>query len=152
MKLASDQLMQRKTWAQKGKRPIVRTTEARFGFNAISAVSPKGELKFSVYEGSFTGSVFIDFLKRLLSSVTGNIALIVDGHPVHKGKKVRDFVEKTNGRLKMYFLPPYSPELNPDELVWQQAKSVTKRSMIGGPKQFKAQIQSLLHSLQKQRD
>lgn len=141
-----------KTWAKKGERPVVRTTGARFGFNAISAVTAKGELRFSLYEGSFTGEVFIDFLKRLLDSVEGNVTLIVDGHPVHKRIKVKEFIESTNGRLKMYFLPPYSPELNPDELIWQQTKGLTKRKMIGGPKQLKAHVQSLLHSLQKRKD
>lgn len=141
-----------KTWSPKGNRPIVKTTGARFGLNAISAVSPKGELRFSLYDGPFNGEVFIDFLQRLLDSVEGNITLIVDGHPVHKRIKVKEFIEGTHGRLKMYFLPPYSPELNPDELVWQQTKGITKRKMIGGPKQFKAQIQSILHSLQKQKD
>ena len=70
--------MKGKTWAKRGKRPIVRTTGARFGFNAISAVSAKGELRFGIYEGSFNGGVFIDFLKRLLNTVRGNITLIVD--------------------------------------------------------------------------
>ena len=138
-----------KTWAPKGERPIVRTTGARFGLNAISAISPKGTLRFSLYEGNFNGGVFIDFLKKLLESVEGNITLIVDGHPSHKQKQVKAFIENTQGRLKLYFLPPYSPELNPDELVWQQVKQVVKRKMIGGPLQFKAHIASLLHSLQK---
>jgi len=140
-----------KTWAPEGKRPIVRTTGARFGLNAISAISPNGTLRFGVYEGSFNGEVFIDFLKKLLDSVPGNLTLIVDGHPSHKQKKVTAFVKNTEGRLKLYFLPPYSPELNPDELVWQQVKQVVKRKMIGGPSQFKAQILSLMHSLQKQK-
>ena len=56
---------------------------------------------------------FIDFLKALLDSVPGKVFLIVDGHPVHKAKKVREFAEnKADGRLKIFFLPPYSPDLN----------------------------------------
>lgn len=141
-----------KTWAPKGERPIVKTTGARFGLNAISALSTKGELRFSLYEGSFNGEVFIDFLKKLLAGTSQNITLIVDGHPAHKQKQVKAFIESTGGRLKLYFLPPYSPELNPDELVWQQAKQIIKRKMIGGPLLFKAEIASILHSLQKQKD
>src|SRR5690606_4956600 len=140
-----------KTWAPKGKRPIVRTTGARFGLNASSANSPKGALRFSLYDGIFNGKVFIEFLKKLLDSVQGNITLIVDGHPSHKQKQVKEFIESTQKRLKVYFLPPYSPELNPDELVWQKAKHVIKRKMIGGPAQFKAEIASILHSLQKRK-
>ena len=66
---------------------------------------------------------FIDFLKALLDSVPGKIFLIVDGHPVHKAKKVREFVEnETGGRLKIFFLPPYSPDLNPDEMSLPQCE------------------------------
>lgn len=141
-----------KTWATRGKRPIVRTTGARFGFNAISAVSAKGELRFSIYEENFDGDVFIDFLNRLLDGVHGKITLIVDGHPVHKRKKVQEFVNGTKGKLKLYFLPPYSPERNPDEFIWQAAKAITKRAMITGPEQFKLQVGSILHSLQKRKE
>jgi transposase len=141
-----------KTWAARGKRPIVRTTGARFGFNAISAVSAKGEFRFSIYEENFDGDVFIDFLKRLLESVHGKITLIVDGHPVHKRKKVREFIEGTKGKLKLYFLPPYSPERNPDEFIWQAAKGITKRTIVTGPEQFKLQVGSILHALQKRKD
>lgn len=67
---------------------------------------------------------FIDFLKALLDSVPGKIFLIVDGHPVHKAKRVSEFVkEKADGRLSIFFLPPYSPELNPDEWVWNNVKN-----------------------------
>ncbi len=67
---------------------------------------------------------FIDFLRALLDSVPGKIFLIVDGHPVHKAKKVSEFVrEKAAGRLAMFFLPPYSPDLNPDEWVWNNVKN-----------------------------
>lgn len=141
-----------KTWSARGKRPIVRTTGARFGFNAISAVSAKGEFRFSLYEDSFNGDIFIDFLKRLLNSVHGRITLIVDGHPVHKRKKVQEFIDGTRGRLKLYFLPPYSPERNPDEFIWQAAKGITRRAMVVGPEQFKRQVGSILHALQKRKD
>ena len=67
---------------------------------------------------------FTDFLKALLDSVPGKIFLIVDGHPVHKAKKVSEFVrEKAGGRLSIFFLPPYSPDLNPDEWVWNNVKN-----------------------------
>lgn len=140
-----------KTWAPRGKRPIVRTTGARFGFNAISAVSAKGALRFGLYEGSFDGDVFIDFLKKLLTTLDGKITLIVDGHPVHRRKKVQEFVDETKGKLKLYFLPPYSPEMNPDEFIWQATKSITKRATVSGPSQFKLHVSSILHSLQKQK-
>jgi transposase len=67
---------------------------------------------------------FIDFLKALLDSVPGKVFLIVDGHPVHKDKKVSEFVrEKADGRLRIFFLPPYSPDFNPDEWAWNNVKN-----------------------------
>lgn len=67
--------------------------------------------------------MFIEFLKRLLVKVEHLIFLIVDGHPTHKAKKVRKFMAGNSKRLRLYFLPPYSPELNPDEQVWNDLKT-----------------------------
>lgn len=138
-----------KTWAKKGQRPIVRTIGKRYGVNAISAISPKGHFRFSLYEGSFTGRTFIDFLKKLLQSSNQSITLIVDGHPAHKQKAVKKFTDNTNGRLKIYFLPPYSPELNPDEQVWQHTKPVIHKEFPKSKARFKSKIRSHLHKLQK---
>jgi transposase len=111
------------TWAPKGKTPVVRSTGARFGFNLISAVSPKGTLRFMVVDGSVGASTFIDFMKRLLIGATKPVYLIVDGHPSHKAKKVKEWIEKQAGKIKLFLLPGYSPELNPDELVWNNLKN-----------------------------
>ena len=107
-----------------GQTPVVITTGERKSVNMVSAISPRGELRFRVQEGTMNAGKFIDFLKALLDSVPGKIFLIVDGHPVHKAKKVSEFVkEKADGRLSIFFLPPYSPDLNPDEWVWNNVKN-----------------------------
>jgi transposase len=112
------------TWAPAGQTPVVITTGERTTVNMVSAISPRGELRFRVQEGKMNAGRFIDFLKALLDSVTGKVFLIVDGHPAHKAKKVSEFVrEKADGRLTIFFLPPYSPELNPDEWVWNNVKN-----------------------------
>lgn len=111
------------TWAPKGRTPVVSGTGARFGFNIISAVSPGGVLRFMVVEGSVGASVFIDFMKRLLVGATKPVYLIVDGHPSHKAKKVREWIERQAGKIRLFILPGYSPELNPDELVWNSLKN-----------------------------
>lgn len=69
-----------------------------------------------------TAKVFLDFVKRLLHDEPNPVFLIVDGHPVHRSKAVKTFVDSTQGRLRLFFLPPYSPELNPDEWVWENVK------------------------------
>jgi len=111
------------TWAPRGKTPIVRVTGQRFGLNMISAVSPKGALRFMIVRGTVAAGTFIRFLKRMMHGRSRPVFLVVDGHPSHRAKKVRTFVESTRGKLKLFFLPPYSPELNPDELVWNDVKN-----------------------------
>jgi transposase len=137
------------TWGVKGLTPIVYSTGERFGFNMISAISPRGMLRFKVVEGTVGAAQFIGFLKGLLHGATKPIYLIVDGHSSHKAKMTRKFVESTQGRLKLFLLPGYSPELNPDELVWNSLKNhaLGKISHIT-KEQMKKRAISHLRSLQ----
>ena len=139
------------TWAPVGQTPVVRATGQRFGFNMISAVSAKGKMGFMVKRSRVTAAVFGEFLDRLLYNSRRPIFLIVDGHPTHRAAKVRKFVADTNGRLQLFFLPPYSPELNPDELVWNNVKNhaVGKRALITF-KQLHHLVVSHLRKLQRQ--
>jgi hypothetical protein len=105
------------TWAAKGQTPVVRTTGARYRYNMISAVAPKGDLRFMLTKKTVTAPVFVEFLKRLMQGMKRRVFLIVDGHPVHRSVKVQQYVASTKGRLQLFFLPPDSPELNPDEQV-----------------------------------
>ena len=105
-------------------------------------------------EGVFiqdAGGIRSRFLKALLDSVPGKVFLIVDGHPVHKAKKVSEFVrEKADGRLSIFFLPPYSPELNPDEWVWNNVKNDRiGRSVIMSASDLKVKAIGALRRLQK---
>ncbi|MBI5059915.1 IS630 family transposase, partial [candidate division KSB1 bacterium] len=111
------------TWAPMGETPVVETTGARFGVNLVSAISSKGQLRFMLVDGKMTAEKFIKFLKRLIDKQDKPVFLIVDGHPTHKAKAVSKYIEATNGRLRLYHLPPYSPDLNPDELVWNHLKN-----------------------------
>lgn len=140
------------TWGRKGQTPIVRRTGKRYGINSVSAISRRGKLRFMLFEGTCTAGVFVTFLRRLLANATHPVTLIVDGHPTHKTQAVRRFVTSTNGMLKLYFLPPYSPELNPDEQVWNNTKHSLKRRSMGGRQQFVAEIRKHLLSLQRQAD
>ena len=99
------------TWALQGQTPVVPATGKRFGLNLVSAVSPRGVLRFMVVDGRMTAVRFIEFLKRLLHNQTCPIYLIVDQHSTHRARAVQDFVQSTNGRLRLFFLPPYSSEI-----------------------------------------
>ena len=111
----------------KGQTPVIPGTGKRFGCNMISAITNRGELSFMVFKERFTAAVFIVFLTRLLrlakNAGRGKVFLIVDGHPVHRSARVRRWVEAHAGDLRLFFLPGYSPELNPDELLNQDVKS-----------------------------
>ncbi len=110
------------TWSPVGQTPEVKNTGARHSVNMISVVSAKGALLFAVYEGSTTAAVFIDSCKRLLHDSPGPVYLIVDGHPAHRATATREFAASAEGQLRLFFLPGYSPGLNPDEWVWKNVK------------------------------
>lgn len=111
------------TWGLKGQTPVVKTTGARYRLNMISAVNRKGKMRFMVVSGGVTSAVFNRFLGRLMAGNTRPVFLVLDGHPIHKSKAVSRKVESFNGRLRLFSLPPYSPELNPDEGVWREVKA-----------------------------
>jgi transposase len=138
------------TWAPRGRTPIVSTTGARFGLNLISAVTRQGAFRFMCVAGRVNGSVFLEFLKRLRHGSRRPIFVIVDGHPAHGAAVVTRYVRSLSGALRLFFLPPYSPELNPDEHVWNDLKSnALGPRAIAGPAELKRDVLSHLHHLQK---
>jgi len=138
------------TWAPKGQTPVVPATGQRFGMNLISAISPRGDFRFMTVEGRMNAGKFIEFLKRLLHNAPRPIFLIVDRHPSHRAKKVLAFVRSTKGRLRLFFLPPYAPDLNPDEHVWNHLKNhgVGKRA-VRSREQFRGVVLAHMRSLQR---
>jgi transposase len=94
--------------------------------------------------------VFLDFCRRLLADATGPVFLVLDGHPVHRSNAVRQFAAASGGRLRLCFLPGYSPELNPDEWVWKNIKhDRIGRVGVSSPGDLKAKALAALHRLQK---
>ena len=138
------------TWAPVGRTPVVEATGARHSLNMISAVTAQGLLRFSTFTGSCTADVFIAFCKKLIADTDGPVYLIVDGHPTHKAKKVKAFVESTNGGLKLFVLPAYSPQLNPDEWVWKNIKhDRVGRTTPKTAEEFTATVRAALRRLQR---
>jgi transposase len=113
-----------RSWAPVGQTPVIKRTGKRFRVNMISAISNQGMLRFRLFVGSFSGQVFIDFLRRLLRDCGGRkVHLIVDGHPVHRAKLVNAWIGRHADRIQLHFLPGYSPELNPVELLNHDVKA-----------------------------
>jgi transposase len=110
-------------YAPRGQRAIAKLSGKRISANMISALSNGGQLHFSIFEGRFTGKLFIGFLDRLIRSYPGRkIFLICDNHSTHHAKLVKQWVAKRSDRIELHFLPAYSPELNPDEYLNQDVK------------------------------
>jgi transposase len=122
MGLRSDHATGR-SYGKRGKTPVVPGTGQRFSASVISAISNRGRLNFMVFTGRFNASLFIAFMKRLIRQIGRKLFLIVDGHPVHRARAVKDWLARHGDEISLFYLPPYSPELNPDELLNQDVKT-----------------------------
>ena len=151
MGLRSDHQVGR-SYSPRGITPVVNATGKRFSCSMISALTNQGHLCFRVFEGSFTVKVFIDFLNRMIKQSNGQkVFLIVDGHPVHRAKIVQKWRENHKDELELFYLPGYSPQLNPDELLNQDVKAnVFSRERPKDLPTMKSILRSYLFSTQKQ--
>jgi|SaaInlStandDraft_7_1057024.scaffolds.fasta_scaffold87188_1 transposase len=111
------------SYSLKGQTPVIKSTGKRFRVNMISTVTNKGTLRFMLFEESFTAEVFLNFLKRLTKGSESKIFLILDNLRVHHAKILKPWLEKNKDKIELFYLPSYSPELNPDELLNQDVKS-----------------------------
>jgi len=112
-----------RTWAPKGKTPKIYVTGNRGGFCASSAIGPAGRMVFRIEKKRVNAQAHIDFLSKIiLQHPNRKIIIIEDNAPAHKSKLVKEFEMSNKKRIAIYKLPPYSPDLNPDEHVWSYLK------------------------------
>ena len=151
MGLRSDHAAGR-SFAPRGHTPVVKKTGRRFGCNLIQAISNRGELAFRVFAGRFTQEVFIDFLARLVTNARGRkLHLIVDGHPAHRGRKARRWIDARTDLIEVHFLPGYSPELNPAEYLNNDTKhAILTKRRPADQDALVAEARRHLHRRQKQ--
>ena len=114
-------------FAPRGRTPAQPVPGQRFAVSYVATVSALGVLRFLVFTGRFTAAVLLRFLGRLLASRPGKVYVILDGHPVHRAGKVRQWAAARPGRIRLVFLPPYSPELNPAEYLNNDVKANARR-------------------------
>jgi len=140
-----------RTWAPAGQTPVTKATGKRFKANMIAAISNTGTLRFRVFEQRFTGPLFLDFLKRLVRDNQGRkVVLIVDGHPAHRARIVRDWVAAHPALIELHFLPGYAPELNPAEMLNQDVKTnALGRRRPVNITELKTDVRSFLRSAQR---
>ncbi len=137
------------TWGTKGQTPIVKATGARYSMNMLSAVNALGHFRFMTVDGRVNGIVFREFLERLITNMDRKVFLIVDSHPAHKSKLVKQFIEDNSKKIELFFLPPYSPELNPDELAWAHVKAKIAKATTQTKVEMKSMIGRVMRRLQK---
>ena len=106
-----------KGYAPKGKTPVMEHTAKRFKINMISSITNRGKLRFMVYEQNMDATLFITFLERLVKSSDKKIFLILDNLRIHHAKLVKAWIEEHKEKIALFYLPAYSPDLNPDEYL-----------------------------------
>lgn len=149
MGLRSDHAAGR-SFARKGQTPIIPGTGQRFGCSMISAITNRGHLSFMVFKKSFCANVFLKFIRRLLRQAKRKVFLIVDRHPVHRSKKLKTWLKQNEHRIRLFFLPGYSPELNPDEVLNQDVKSnAVGRRRARNQRELVANVRGYLRSRQR---
>ena len=144
-----------RSYSPKGQTPVIAGTGRRFGCNVISTVTNRGTLRFMVFKHRFTTAVFIEFLGRLVRGALGKVFLIVDGHPVHKSAATRRWLNREENRekIRLFVLPAYSPELNPDEFLNNDVKqNSVGRRRARDQQDLLADVRGYLQSTQKRPD
>lgn len=105
------------SYAPIGERAVIKLTGKRFGANVISAIGADGTLLFDVFQGNCDEIVFMDFLDKLLAQIPDRkIYLVLDNAGFHKTPGV-GLWQEDHPRLELFYLPPYAPEINPDEYL-----------------------------------
>lgn len=104
-------------YALKGQTPVIRLNANRVSLNMISAINNQGKVRFRFFEGTMNADILIDFFMRLLRYAKRKIFLILDNLPVHHCKPVKQWLVEHKHMIEVFYLPSYSPELNPDEYL-----------------------------------
>jgi transposase len=136
--------------APKGKTPIVRVTGKRGGVLAMSAISPSGRMCFRLEKRRINTAVLMEFLNQIGEQhPRRKVGIIMDQAPCHTAKKIKELNE-TSSKLRIFHLPPYSPNLNPDEKVWRHMKHISlKNHQAQDKKQLGRLVIGALRSMQK---
>ena len=102
-----------------------------------------------LHDSTVTAPLFKTFLQRLMKDATNPVFVVVDGHPVHKSAMVRQYIENQTGQLQLFFLPSYSPQLNPVEQVWAHVKWRVNSQFIESKYEMKRLALGTLFRIQK---
>ena len=137
-------------YAPRGRTPLVRVCHKRASLSLISAVANKGELRWMIVDGAVKAPTLIRLLERLIREARRKVFLILDRLRVHRAHLVQDWLAEHSSRIEVHYLPPYSPDLNPDEGLNADLKqAVPRRAPARSKQQLKRAAISHLRSLAK---
>lgn len=140
-------------YAPKGRTPVVYGPGKRFSASMISAINNQGKMRFMVYEGALRVDKFLKFLRRVIKDAGRKVFLVVDNLRVHHAIKVRKWIDKHKDKIEIFFLPPYSPEHNPDEYLNNDVKAhLRKKPMPHSDRELKSGLRSYMRQLQWKTD
>jgi transposase len=146
----SNQANYGRSFAPRGKTPVVTRQAVRFTQSMISSVTNQGKLRFMIYNGALNVAVFLKFLQRLVRDATRKIILVVDNLRVHRAKLVMAWAAENKDKIELVFLPPYAPQHNPDEYLNNDVKQALARREIPKDKAaMKGALTSYMRGLQK---
>lgn len=114
----------------KGKAPVIDLNAKKSSINMISSITNQGKVRFMLYRETMTSTVLLKFLARLIKDVDRKVFLILDNHRVHHSKVVSRWLQKHRDRIEVFFLPPYSPEYNPDEYLNGDLKQRVRSGLV----------------------
>ncbi len=138
-------------FAPKGETPVIRVNSKRHGLSIISTVTNKGQMRWKIFDGALNSDILIDFLRRLIKGAPRKIFLVLDNLRVHHCKPVKAWLAKHADAIEVFYLPSYSPELNPDEMANADIKqAVTKQAPARTKLQLVKAASRHLRSVQKQ--
>jgi transposase len=148
--LRSDDVRGR-SYAPKGQTPVVRVNHKRHGLSVISTVTNKGQMRWKIFAGALNADILIDFLRRLVKGQDRKLFLILDNLRVHHAKPVKAWLAAHKQQIEVFYLPSYSPELNPDEMANADLKqAVTAQAPARTKLQLVKATARHLRSVQKQ--
>jgi transposase len=146
----SNQANDGRSFAPKGRTPVLPRPAARIAQSMISSLTNRGTLRFMVYDGALTAATFLVFLRRLVQGAGRKLFVIVDNLRVHRARRVTAWVKANAERLELFYLPPYAPEHNPDEFLNNDVKQAMARQPVPKDKaSLKAGLTSYMRSLQR---
>ena len=146
----SNQANYGRSFAPKGKTPVLPRPAARVSQSMISSLTNRGTLRFMVYDGALTAATFLVFLRRLVQGAGRKLFVVVDNLRVHRARRVTAWVKANSERIELFYLPPYAPEHNPDEFLNNDVKQAMARQPVPRDKaSLKAGLTSYMRSLQR---